>query len=279
MNEYKNCYVAFLDILGFKNLLKNENCDAIKRIYDTIIDFEPHPLIKGREVYKDVNYYIMSDSIVVYINYQVEDSFMALAEVCLQIQIKLATCNPPILIRGAIEKGPLFCEGSIIYGEGLSKAYVLESTLAKYPRIIFTGETREVALQNTGKLYVFDYNQMFYKFDDDMLYYIDYLNTFDYIPSLKVKTVPEVIDFDNIHFERLFNFVEERLGTETNPSIREKYTWLRNKILLEIENKPNVKEYFERIKKSMILQNISLLRKPVVIYLEKMLQLPITVSS
>jgi hypothetical protein len=249
MSEYKDCYVAFLDILGFKNLLQNENCDAIKQIFDTIIDFEPHQLVKNRGAHNDVCYYIMSDSIVAYINSQNEDAFITLTEVCLQIQVKLLLCNPPVLLRGAIVKGPLFCEGKVIFGEGLSKAFILESTLAKYPRIIFTGETRNVALQNTGNLYVFDYNQMFYKKDDDMLYYINYLNTFDYIPSLKAKSVSEVIKFNNKYFEKLSNFIELILETETNPSIREKYTWLNNKVLIEIEHMPEVKKYFAQIER------------------------------
>ncbi|MCR5651320.1 MAG: hypothetical protein K6F86_09095 [Lachnospiraceae bacterium] len=249
MNEYIDCYVAFLDILGFKALQENASCDEIKHIFDELIGFKAHPLLKDRKVYGEVRLYVMSDSVVVYIASQKEDAFIALAEVCLQIQLKLATHNPPILVRGAIEKGPLYCEGNIIFGGGLSKAYVLESTLAKYPRIIFTDAIRKVALQNTGKSFVFDYSQMFYKKDSDMLFYIDYLHTFAFIPSLKVKTIDEITDFDNAFFEKLFEYIEERLGEEKSPSIREKYMWLREKVLMQVEHMPEVKKHFKEIER------------------------------
>ena len=237
MSDYKDCYVAFLDILGFKSLLKTEKCNDIKQLFDILVNFVPRLLTKNNEVYNKARYYIMSDSVVVYINSRYENAFMALTEICLQIQVKLAACNPPVLIRGAIEKGQLYHKGNIIFGEALSNAYVLESTLAKYPRIIFTDATRRAGLKNTGKFYVFDYNQMFYKIDEDLLYYIDCFNTFDYIPSLNISSVSEAVDFENIYFERLLNYTEERLGVETNSSIRDKYLWLRRKILQKVEKK------------------------------------------
>ena len=248
MNEYIESYVAFLDILGFKNLLLKKEFNYVKQIFDMLMDFEPKPLLEGKEVYKQIHYYIMSDSIVVYIDAKLEDAFMALAEVCLQIQVKLANNNPPILIRGAIDKGPLYCEGNVIFGSGLSKAYILENTLAKYPRVIFTDATKKAGLQNVGKLYVFDYNHMFYKKDDDMLNYIDFLRTFDYIPSMDVKDGVGVTDFNNNYFENLYNYVEKKLASEINCSVREKFLWLQNKILNRIEEMPDVKKHFDEIK-------------------------------
>lgn len=249
MNEYTDCYVAFLDILGFRTLLKNESFDTIKQIFENIKEFEPRPLLKGCKAFDCINYYIMSDSVVIYIDSSIEDSFMALSEVCLQIQIRLTTLDTPILMRGAIAKGSLFCEGNVIFGNGLSDAYEMESTLAKYPRVIFTNSVREVALQNTGKQYVLDSNSMLYTKDDDCLYYINYLNIFDYSRFISAKTVSDFIDFDIEHFDKLVNYVENRLGTETNSSIRDKYIWLRKKILDKIDHMPEVKKHFEEIEK------------------------------
>jgi hypothetical protein len=40
------------------------------------------------------------------------------------------------LIRGAVTSGPLYHSGGIVFGQGLVKAYEMESQMAKYPRII-----------------------------------------------------------------------------------------------------------------------------------------------
>ena len=247
MSEYTDCYVAFLDILGFKNLLKDDSCEAIKRIFKSLIDYKPRPLMGKCEAFKSICYYIMSDSIVIYIDSSVEDAFMALTEVCLQIQIRLTTLDTPVLLRGAIAKGPLYCEEHVIFGQGLSDAYILENTLAKYPRVIFTDSVRQVALHNTRKQFILDYNPLFYKRDDDRLFYLDYLNTFDYLRFIGPISVSDYIDYDKMHYEKLFCFIEEGLGVETNPSIREKYLWLRNKLLLRIDQLPEVKKHFEEL--------------------------------
>ena len=165
--EYKECYVAFLDILGFKKLISKSECQDIFEIFHAVLNFEPHPLIDKLNVYNDIHYTIMSDSIVVYVEAGITDAFIALTDVCSQIQMKLSRNNPPILLRGGIAKGTLYHKDHILFGTGLTKAYTLESTAAIYPRIIFTEELRKNALKNIGKLYVFDYNPMFYEKDED----------------------------------------------------------------------------------------------------------------
>ena len=135
--KYKECYVAFLDILGFKKLIDKSECEDIFKIFHAVLNFEPHPLVSNSEVYNNIRYTIMSDSIVVYIEVEIEDSFIALADVCSQIQMKLSRNNPPIFLRGGISQGTLYHKERILFGTGLTKAYILENTAAIYPRIIF----------------------------------------------------------------------------------------------------------------------------------------------
>ena len=36
MKEYRDCYVAFLDILGFKNMINNKSCSELFEIFESI---------------------------------------------------------------------------------------------------------------------------------------------------------------------------------------------------------------------------------------------------
>lgn len=245
MEEYRDFFVAYIDIMGFKGMIDKMNCQSIREIFEVLQSFKPHPLSKNTDVYNHIKMYIMSDSIVVYIESDYKDSFIALTDVCAQIQIKLSCLNPPILTRGGIAKGELYHEKNVLFGKGLTSAYLLESKLAKYPRIIFTEETRQSALKNMGKMFIFDYNKMYYKYDEDMLYYIDYLNTFCYMPSLGALSRQIITSFDNDYFEGLHTYLSEQLAVLTDSSIRDKYIWLMKKINQAIERKPEVKKWFD----------------------------------
>ena len=244
IQEYKDCYIAFLDILGFRSLIQTYGFEEIKKIYNKILDFQVKPLIKAN-VYQEINSYIMSDSVVLYIAAELTDSFIALLDTCLQLQIKLLLNNPPIFLRGGIDKGLLYHQGNIIFGEGLIKAYTLESQLAVYPRIIFTKGIRDSARDNMARLGVFDYKPSLYKKDFDELYYVNYLETFNYLPSLPPGSVEEIEKFENRYYEKLLENIDEILSVEISKSIREKYCWVKQKVYENIENIPSVKEYFE----------------------------------
>lgn len=245
--KYKECYVAFLDILGFKKLIDKSECEDIFKIFHAVLNFEPHPLVSNSEVYNNIRYTIMSDSIVVYIEVEIEDSFIALTDVCSQIQMKLSRNNPPIFLRGGISQGTLYHKERILFGTGLTKAYILENTAAIYPRIIFTEELRKKALENTRKLFVFDYNSMYYEKDDDGFYYINFLHTFNYTKTLAPKNIEEIRQMDIDYFSSLLGHIKEVLGNEIDSSIRKKYLWLENKVKKQIKRMPHVETYFEEL--------------------------------
>ena len=107
MEEYKECYVAFIDILGFKNLIDKSNFEDIYDIFQSVLNFKPHPLSKNADVYNNISYTIMSDSIIIYIDAAIQDGFIALTDVCSQVQMTLSRKNPPIFVRGGIARGTL----------------------------------------------------------------------------------------------------------------------------------------------------------------------------
>lgn len=128
-------YVAFLDILGFKNKLKNlSQSEAKKYIGDfsatvyTIFQSIDSQLING---------YIVSDSIIIYTNNISEEGLKALVNVVERI-CKEEFSRHAILIRGAISKGEFdnipaielpHLQKQLIVGQAYVEAYLLEDSV------------------------------------------------------------------------------------------------------------------------------------------------------
>lgn len=220
--EYKECYIAFLDLLGFKNLIedKKTSCEDIAELFDEIsrdypvrINGENRDLMDFRLLKKK----IMSDTICFYVESSVDNSLAGLIATCDYLQAEMLYYKEiPTLIRGSIVKGKIFAEGDVTFGPGVSKAYLLEEKTAKYPRIIFTRN-----LIDDWKAHDFfgeDYVSTYTFRDSDAFYAIDYLYHFyeDYHRQSTWRS-----------FER---YVQGVLDKETNLSIREKYLYLDQNI-------------------------------------------------
>ena len=250
LKNYSEHFVAFLDILGFKSLLNNTGCDDIYSIFEVL-----HKKTSSRrnqngveiEAYHHIKHTILSDSVIIYIRADIDDAFASLIDICNQLQSSLANREKPILLRGGIVVGELFYENDIIFGNGLTSAYLLESNLAKYPRIIFTGETLKVGFQNTKYMFV-DMEGIIkpYQEDDDALYYADYL-------------LPCFWDIDKLiqYYDRLIDLCDYNLNKAIEDSLRAKYIWLKKKIDKSIKIQSDVSKYFndrEEAKRAQALQ-------------------------
>lgn len=138
MVKYKKHLVAFIDILGFKDLI-NENDP--KKIFKLLSVREEIEKIIGKDKGSlDLKISSFSDCIVLSMEYESNDykifnrflqdiSFYSL----------LATMNEH-LIRGGFTIGDLYHDESKVFGPALNKAYVIETNQAVYPRIIFDTE-------------------------------------------------------------------------------------------------------------------------------------------
>lgn len=237
--EYKDHYVAFLDILGFKSYLARSSCSEIHAIFDILRKKTNRELnLNGVQIeaFKHIRYTILSDSIIVYIDSSIDDAFAALLDVCGGLQLSLANREEPILLRGGIAKGGLFVENDIIYGEGLVRAYLLESNLSKYPRIIFSGETLAAGEKNTKYMFTqLDGIISCHSLDEDHFYYVEYLI------SCSMRT-PEAIKY----YDRLLALCKSFLDQANDHSLREKYLWLKKKVDYAIKIRVDVGSYYKK---------------------------------
>lgn len=127
--KYEDKIVAFIDVLGFSNLVYSDKLEPISHYYEMILtDF------KEAAIKKNLKFLMISDSIVVHAP-QTKDGFFAVIKVLSSLQHRLLLKG--ILIRGGVSFGKLYVNetDNIIVGTGLINAYNLEKK-AIYPRII-----------------------------------------------------------------------------------------------------------------------------------------------
>lgn len=225
-NQYQDCYVAFIDILGFKALVRNKenSCKDILDIYACLDDIIPEIefidnaddsiriTVKGVDCVKKK---VMSDSICVYIDANIEDALFCLVAVCMKLQNKLLKREKPNLVRGAITRGYIYVndEKDITFGPALTEAYLMEEKTTKYPRIIITKELADQGVKGFSDYTAKNFYDALLFCDDDRFYSVNFLG---------------MMDHESLH--KLKAFVSETLDKETDSSIREKYLYLDNHI-------------------------------------------------
>ena len=232
--QYTDCYIAFLDLLGFKNVISRKCCADILKTFKKIrlpiegvymgtgTGWEP---IIDNDLVKQVKIKIISDSICFYIDASIPNSFCVLLAVCLMFQVQMAQLDEPVLMRGGIVRGELYAEGDITFGPGLTKAYLLEEKCAKTPRIIITGDVLEKAWEETDikcRKIIHDY---VYR-DEDAFYILNYLGMLSHGPKGLAPA------------QYFYDYVIKILNSEIDPSVMEKYLYLEKymKIILKAEN-------------------------------------------
>ncbi len=158
--KYDKRLVAFVDILGFKEIVKQSEKDStkIELIYSVLkylknwetpenwdlkfVEIEEDAQKKGIrnfEIRGKTNCTAFSDSIV--ISVRVDDNINEMASTLIVnlAYIGAVLLEKGILIRGAITIGDLIQEDNgTVFGQGLIDSYQLESNYSKYPRIILS---------------------------------------------------------------------------------------------------------------------------------------------
>lgn len=139
---YNETYVAFLDVLGFKELVfKNNEENNLKlnqyfNILNHVIQY-----IRGIDMKKDIGFIVISDSIIMTIpqGNTKDEKLNSLRTLCVAvglIQRRLALLD--IWLRGGISSGKAYFnkETNQIVGPAYINAYLLEENMAIYPRVL-----------------------------------------------------------------------------------------------------------------------------------------------
>lgn len=222
--EYKDYYIAFLDILGFKDLVSKKSCaeilsilEKVKHGYSVVSSCQNdkwEELPNSRKQYT-IHNKIISDSICLYVDAQEPNNIILLMFACCLMQYELLKCTPPIFVRGGITKGCLYSDGNIIFGPGLTQAYLMEEQNARVPRIIVNQNIISQALDVTPEM---QDNVLIFK-DYDEFYVVNY---FSRLSNCEKEAGLR---------EHVLKYINNILGSTIDSSLREKYVYVKNNIL------------------------------------------------
>lgn len=143
---YQKAIVSFIDILGFRDLIKNSDWSVVLKALNKVKKAASPVSLDDEEEQDDFAQVVsFSDSIVRVRKIETEANKKSPGGLLFQEIISLVHAQGElidfdIVVRGGITIGEIFISENIVFGPGVIKAYELENKYAKYPRIILDPE-------------------------------------------------------------------------------------------------------------------------------------------
>jgi hypothetical protein len=148
MARYQTHLVAFVDLLGFREALRDSNReDAILSLLRRLSAFqgdffaESHKMENGHQSRVRPAVSAFSDNIVLSFRLdELDQHALSVDVVILFLQNLVAyiawnAFQSRLLIRGGLAMGDLYHEGGVVFGPALVEAYEIERSVAIYPRV------------------------------------------------------------------------------------------------------------------------------------------------
>jgi len=233
--EYKKSFVVFLDVLGFKNMVKGKRYADIEN-YLNIVKREILSL-KEIDLKKNIKSIVISDSIILSIDTVDDNSedLIILQNLCLfvaKIQEKLALEN--IWMRGAISHGETHFDedNNQVVGEAYIDAYLLEESKAIYPRVILDNRIInflkcDSAADLINKINTHSYDNwtgnILYKWENELTH----VSAQNMVFGIK-KDIPLFIDYlDNLKKNNELSTIVENLkkSAYSSTNVYDKHKW------------------------------------------------------
>ncbi len=212
VNNYREKYVVFLDLLGFREVVKKIGRDVLER----------HRVVEALKLVKstlstspsiDLRFTHFSDCIVL----STERSPHALWEIFQSVE--LLTFNllqHDFFVRGGLTVGPTHHSKDFVFGTAVTEAYELESKIASAPLVLLSAEV----VQDTMKLGP-DFAQWL-KEDGPNRYFVNYLMRYaEYTSERQVGQV--ILEYPA---ERIALFVNQRLNNDKD-GVLKKAQWFQ----------------------------------------------------
>lgn len=220
MKEYSHCYFAFIDLLGFKEIVKTKTCSEIANIFD---EAKKHFFISqmnddGTEIPiippKDIHYHIMSDSVCIYIKDNIKSALSVLLWICMDFQVRMLCLDTPVFVRGSISRGEIFEDQNVLFGPAMVEAYQRAEKLAHFPRIIIPANLYDEISDRTDKAFLDGFSHL----EQDGFFVTNYINYFCFHNStLQYR-------------ENVNNYIVNVLNTSLDQSVREKFLYVKSLI-------------------------------------------------
>ncbi|MGC9986314.1 MAG: hypothetical protein ABSF35_22175 [Polyangia bacterium] len=184
--EYEMGVVTFIDVLGFRVLVKNRPPSEIKRIQELFLWFgKPRHLADDDEFdpKHSIRVISFSDSIVRFL--PAEALSAVFQETCNLLHAQGELVNQGVLIRGGMTCGKVLFDNEGAFGPGFIEAYDIEKDFAIYPRIAVSPGLLKAVLEGSPE-FVCEHEpqseagwiRKMLQRGDDGVWFIDYLGAF-----------------------------------------------------------------------------------------------------
>lgn len=228
---YRNAIVTFLDVLGFRNLIKDESAESINSILEKMskvaapkADLNDDPYHPVTTTFSDCVMRISFTDSKANSDFQIGLLFYELLAL---VHAQSELIDNDVIVRGGVAFGDIFLEDQRVFGPAMVDAYELESKKAIYPRIVISPKWMEVlktdrlirSKNNTLKQEFWHIHQLVRQ-DDDGLYFIDYIRA---IQSELDDPEAGYILFLKRHSSLIKRNLNKHAGQER---VLDKYKWL-----------------------------------------------------
>ncbi len=244
--RYEKCFVAYLDILGFKEKVREteESPELLKELTDTLKINSPFTQSSGKkttvEGKLDIRSFFFSDSFAFMMKVEKKNlpHLFLIVRYLHDVLLKNGLC-----LRGAVVIGKMYWpkDGeNILVGPAMIEAHKLESEVAIYPRIVISQKLHEYidgdrnikTWSEDGKIPLSE----FIKRDKDGVYFFDVLNQ-----NITRKKGEDIIHENGVfsivwdhnresNYEQVIIYVNDIIGKhikDENELVRQKYEWLK----------------------------------------------------
>ena len=258
-DQYSKGYVAFLDLMGFKEMCRNYPCQEIKSIINDIglleIDFrEAKAIPLSEEIVKRTNIKLVSDSIIITTPND-DYGLLCIIYYCAFLHIRLLKYRT--LLRGGIAFGEYYCDDNTVFGPALAEAHDIESNISVYPRVVVS----DYIVAHLKETKCFEGNNAYalvekYKkptsinsisteirtlteFAEDGCLYVDYFNAIEKMLLRRNEEKQKAIE----------SFIREMLEScKTKPKVLSKYKWLSEYYTRKILKTTSMEEHLKKEK-------------------------------
>lgn len=234
---FRKAVTIFIDILGSQDRENFDEWYNIMRIFtDTITREKSYDAAHPHTVYKR-EIHVFSDCAYIIYDYKLgieecrknDDELMCIA--CYNTEKVLAEfLRNGFLTRGSLTFDDIYYDPdhNIWFGPAMNRAYYLEGKVARYPRVIIDPRFADrLAEYNNKKYGSCKTNGSILKKDEDGLYYIHYLNSY----QLGFNRIENLDLEDNVLSLCRAELLKNRVTPELQKSINEKYEWIKKYIL------------------------------------------------
>lgn len=227
--KYDPKIVAFLDILGFRNLLKDE-----EKLYDLASRVRMlNDIFAADQAYKSNGSVLqISDGIIISSEIaDLSDLDSFLREIMLGVEALLYLGIP---VRGAITYGPHYHRESVLVSPAFAAAYEMERDVAKYPRVVIdlsVIERQRDLMTSDTDISALPLNK-YTKVDQDGYRFVHFMKApldeqYDLRRDSQLPLVNKEILIE-WSLRMIRRTIEEGFEKNTLNSVRAKYVWLAN---------------------------------------------------